>query len=115
MRMGYSAGQVNDIKVVDGKEVWSLTEGGLTGANRGGVIKWSVGDPLHALRTFDANPLNSHEIVAGGTGMRMTVVNASQGKVVKHVSAGFCFPVLPGNAHHLDNAHLYTRSTILTR
>jgi hypothetical protein len=43
-------------------------------------------DPLFALRTFDSNPLNSHEIVAGGTGARLTIVNTSQGKVAKNVS-----------------------------
>jgi len=46
----------------------------------------SLSDPLFALRTFDSNPINSHEIVAGGTGARLTIVNTSQGKVVKHVS-----------------------------
>ncbi|KAH8081265.1 ubiquitin carboxyl-terminal hydrolase-domain-containing protein [Filobasidium floriforme] len=84
MRMGFGAGEVRQLKVVD-KEIWSLTEGGLAGAKRGGLVRWTVSDPLFALRTFDSNPLNSHEIVAGGTGARLTIVNTSQGKVAKNV------------------------------
>jgi PAB-dependent poly(A)-specific ribonuclease subunit 2 len=41
MRIGYGVGQVKDLQVTD-KEVWSLTEGGLAGARRGGLVKWTV-------------------------------------------------------------------------
>lgn len=41
MRMGFGAGEVRQLKVVD-KEIWSLTEGGLAGAKRGGLVRWTV-------------------------------------------------------------------------
>jgi PAB-dependent poly(A)-specific ribonuclease subunit 2 len=41
MRIGYGTGEVRQLKVVD-KEIWSLTEGGLAGARRGGLVKWTV-------------------------------------------------------------------------
>lgn len=41
MRMGFGTGEVAQLKVVE-KEIWSLTEGGLAGARRGGLIRWNV-------------------------------------------------------------------------
>ena len=119
MRMGFGTGEVTQLKVVD-KEIWSLTEGGLAGARRGGLVRWTVryvivillgrsislnrtktycSDPLFALRTFDSNPLNSHEIVAGGTGARLTIVNTSQGKVAKNVSTVISTPRNRDSSH----------------
>jgi hypothetical protein len=41
MRMGFGTGEVRQLRVVD-KEIWSLTEGGLAGAKRGGLVRWTV-------------------------------------------------------------------------
>ena len=76
---------VNEIQVSD-REVWTLTEGGIGGRKRGGAPKWNVSDPARSLRSMTPNPINSHEILAGGTG-QMMLVNTSRGEIVRRVSA----------------------------
>lgn len=85
--MGGGLGRgVKQIRVTD-REVWTLTEGGIGGRRRGGMVKWSVGDPTRGLRSMAPNPTNSHEVLAGGVGGLM-VANTSTGDVVRRVSGG---------------------------
>lgn len=51
--MGY-AGEVKQLDVAE-KEVWSLTEGGIAGVKRGGLVKWTARCELWSIR-------NRHEL-----------------------------------------------------
>jgi hypothetical protein len=42
-------------------------------------------DPQRGLKTFTSNPVNSHELVAGGKGMQMMLVNTARGEIVTRV------------------------------
>ena len=41
-------------------------------------------DKLRSLNTMAPNPVNSHEVVAGGTG-QMVLANTSRGEIVRSV------------------------------
>ncbi len=104
--LGAPAG-VQAIRVTE-KEVRTLTEGGLSARRRNGVGKWKIewvdrsgghwrweqisscsfsrSDPTHGLRTFATNPTNSHEVIAGGAGGQLMLINTSRGEVVRSVS-----------------------------
>jgi hypothetical protein len=43
-------------------------------------------DPQRGLKTFTSNPVNSHELVAGGKGLQMMLVNTARGEIVTRVS-----------------------------
>lgn len=75
---------VKSIRVTD-REVWTLTEGGIGGRKRGGMVKWSVTEPLRGLKTMAANPTNSHEVLAGGNN-GVIVANTSRGEITRRVS-----------------------------
>lgn len=47
---------------------------------------FSFSDPQRGLKTFTSNPVNSHELVAGGKGMQMMLVNTARGEIVTRVS-----------------------------
>ena len=74
---------VKAIRVTD-REIWTLTEAGVGGRKRGGAPKWNVTDPAGSLRTMSANPINSHEVVAGGNGL--IIANTARGDIVRRVS-----------------------------
>lgn len=74
---------VKSIRVTD-REVWTLTEGGIGGRKRGGAAKWNVSDHTRSLRTMSPNPINSHEVLAGGSN-GLIVANTSRGDIVKRV------------------------------
>lgn len=82
---GFNGG-VREIRVTD-REIWTLTEGGVGGRKKGGQPKWSVTDPMRGIRSMSPNPINSHELLVGGTG-QMMIVNTSRGEVVRKVSLG---------------------------
>lgn len=77
-------GFVREIRVTD-RDVWTLTEGGVGGRRKGGQPRWSVTDPMRGMRSMAPNPVNSHELLVGGTG-QMMLVNTSKGDVVRKVS-----------------------------
>ncbi|KAL1408168.1 poly(A)-specific ribonuclease [Vanrija albida] len=83
---------VRKIRVSD-REVWSLTDGGMSGRRRGGAPRWSVTDPNRTLRAMTPSPTNSHEVLAGGTG-QMMLVNNSRGEIVRRFDG-------PGTVMHL--------------
>jgi hypothetical protein len=53
----------------------------------------SFSDPQRGLKTFTSNPVNSHELVAGGKGLQMMLVNTARGEIVTRVS----LHLLPGD------------------
>ncbi|KAJ9099926.1 hypothetical protein QFC21_003931 [Naganishia friedmannii] len=79
--MGFEVGEVREIMMTE-REVCSLTPGGVGGRTRGGIARWSATDPQRGLKTFTSNPVNSHELVAGGKGMQMMLVNTARGEIV---------------------------------
>lgn len=78
-------GGVRQIRLSD-REVWTLAEGGISGRKRGGAPRWSVADPSKSLRAMTPSPVNSHEVLAGGTG-QMMLINSARGEVVRRVSS----------------------------
>lgn len=74
---------VREIRVTD-REVWTLTEGGVGGRKKGGQPRWSITDPMRGMRSMSPNPINSHELLVGGTGQML--INTSRGEVVRKVS-----------------------------
>jgi hypothetical protein len=74
---------VKEIRVTD-REIWTLTEGGISGRKRGGLPKWTVGDAMRGLNSMSPNPINSHEVVGGGTS-GLIIANTSRGEVVRRV------------------------------
>ncbi|EIW68674.1 hypothetical protein TREMEDRAFT_31884 [Tremella mesenterica DSM 1558] len=74
--------EVKEIRMTE-RDVWTLTLGGMTGRKRGGQPKWIVEDKLKTLNTMTPNPINSHEVLAGGSG-QMLLANASRGEVVRY-------------------------------
>ncbi|WWD08075.1 hypothetical protein V865_006185 [Kwoniella europaea PYCC6329] len=74
---------VRELRITD-RDIWSLTEGGVSGRKRGGVVKWSVDDPSRSLRSMAPNPVNSHEVIAGGTGP-LILANTARGEIVRKV------------------------------
>ncbi|EKC98272.1 hypothetical protein A1Q2_07286 [Trichosporon asahii var. asahii CBS 8904] len=83
---------VRQIRLTD-REIWTLTDGGMSGRKRGGAPRWSVSDPTRSLRAMAPSPTNSHEVLAGGTG-QMILVNNSRGEIVRHFES-------PGTVVHL--------------
>lgn len=79
---------VSKIRVTD-REVWTLTEGGISGRKRGGAAKWTVSDPTRGLRSMSPNPINSHEVLVGGLN-GLIVANTISGDTVRRVDI---FPV----------------------
>jgi PAB-dependent poly(A)-specific ribonuclease subunit 2 len=63
MRMGFGAGEVRQLKVVD-KEIWSLTEGGLAGAKRGGLVRWTVRYVVVDSLMYHGHPVTHSRLVA---------------------------------------------------
>jgi PAB-dependent poly(A)-specific ribonuclease subunit 2 len=76
---------VKEIRVTD-REIWTLTESGISGRRRGGAAKWSIGDTGRGLRSMCMNPTNSHEVVAGGSG-GLLVANTARSEIVRRVSS----------------------------
>lgn len=83
---------VRQIRLTD-REIWTLTDGGMSGRKRGGAPRWSVSDPTRSLRAMAPSPTNSHEVLAGGTG-QMILVNNARGEIVRHFES-------PGTVVHL--------------
>lgn len=86
------ASGVRQIRLTD-REIWTLTDGGMSGRKRGGAPRWSVSDPTRSLRAMAPSPINSHEVLAGGTG-QMILVNNARGEIVRHFES-------PGTVVHL--------------
>ena len=77
---------VLEVRVTD-REIWTLTDGGVGGRRRGGAPRWNVSEPLRTLRSMCPNPMNSHEVLAGGSGQAI-LANISKGEIVKWFDLG---------------------------